>query len=94
MILDVLELLGVQIPLGVVGLGAELEPKVCSGHQLRLEGTSATGRGGGGVSSVPGSPRVSVTPSLGPISAFLNLLNFVHLKNLSRRTSGEIVSPL
>jgi hypothetical protein len=32
-----LELLGFKFPLGAVGLVAELEPKVFSGHQLRLE---------------------------------------------------------
>lgn len=31
MFLGVLVLLGVQLPLGVMGLGAELVPKVCSG---------------------------------------------------------------
>jgi hypothetical protein len=36
--LEVLELLGIQFPLGVMGLGAELEPKVYSVHQLRPEG--------------------------------------------------------
>ena len=40
MILEALELLGVQLPLGVVGLGAELATKVCSGHRLRPEGTT------------------------------------------------------
>ena len=40
MILGMLELLGVVFPLGVVRLGTE--PKVYSGHQLRLKGTHAT----------------------------------------------------
>ena len=35
---------GVELPLGFVGLAAEFVPKVCSGHQLRLEGTCATGQ--------------------------------------------------
>ena len=43
MILGVLEHLGVELPLGVVGLAAEFEHKVCSGHWPRLEGTCATG---------------------------------------------------
>ena len=43
MILGVLELLGVDLPVGIVGLAAEFMPKVCSGHQLRSEGTCATG---------------------------------------------------
>ena len=43
MILCVLEYLGVDLHLGVVGLAAEFEPKVCSGHRPRLEGTRATG---------------------------------------------------
>ena len=38
-ILGMFEHLGVELPWGVVGLGAELLPNVCSGHQLRLEGT-------------------------------------------------------
>jgi hypothetical protein len=33
-ILGVLEHLGVDLPLGVVGLGTEPVPKVCSGHRL------------------------------------------------------------
>ena len=43
MILGVLEHLGVELTLSVVGLAAELELKVCSGHRPRLEGTCATG---------------------------------------------------
>ena len=39
-----LERLGVELPLGVVGLAVEFAPKVCSGHWLRLEGTHATGQ--------------------------------------------------
>ena len=35
MILGMFGHLGVQLPLGVVGLAVELEPKVCSGHQNR-----------------------------------------------------------
>jgi hypothetical protein len=38
LILGVLECLGVDLPLGVVGLAAEFMPKVCSVHQPRLEG--------------------------------------------------------
>ena len=38
MILSMLEPLGVELPLGVLGLAVELE------HQLRPEGTHATGR--------------------------------------------------
>ena len=44
MVLGMLELLGVEFPLGVVGLAAEFTPKVCSGHQPRPEGTCATGQ--------------------------------------------------
>ena len=36
-ILGVFECLGVDLPLGVVGLAAEFKPKVCSGHWPRLE---------------------------------------------------------
>ena len=42
MILGVLEILVVDLALGVVGLVMELVPKVCSGHWLRLEGICAT----------------------------------------------------
>ena len=42
--LGVLEHLGVEFPLGVVGLAAEFGPQVCSGYQLRLEGTCVIGR--------------------------------------------------
>jgi hypothetical protein len=38
MIQGMLECLGVELPLGVVGLAMEFMPKVCSGHQPRLEG--------------------------------------------------------
>jgi hypothetical protein len=38
MILGVLECLGVDLPLDVVGLAMEFMPKVCSGHWPRLEG--------------------------------------------------------
>jgi hypothetical protein len=44
MILGMLECLGVDLPVGVVGLAVEFEPKVCSGHRLRQKGTHATGR--------------------------------------------------
>jgi hypothetical protein len=43
MILEVLECLGVELPLGVVGLAVEFVPKVCSGHCPRQEGTRVTG---------------------------------------------------
>ena len=39
-----LEHLGLELPLGVVGLASEFMPKVSSGHWLRLEGTYAPGR--------------------------------------------------
>ena len=38
-----LEHLGEELLLGVVGLAAKFGPKVCSGHQPRLEGNGATG---------------------------------------------------
>ena len=38
MILGMLELLGVELPLGVVGLAVEFVPKICSGYWPRLEG--------------------------------------------------------
>jgi hypothetical protein len=39
-ILGVSEHLGVELPLGVVELGAELEPKVCPGYWLSPQGNS------------------------------------------------------
>ena len=39
-----LECLGVELPLGVVGLAAEFSPEVCGWHQSRPEGTHATGQ--------------------------------------------------
>jgi hypothetical protein len=42
MILGMSERLGVDLPLGVVGLAEEFAPKVCSVHQPRPEGTCAT----------------------------------------------------
>jgi hypothetical protein len=41
-----LECLGMELPLCVVGLAAEFGPKACSGHQPRLEGTPATDQEG------------------------------------------------
>ena len=43
-VLGMLECLGVELPLGVVGLAAEFGHKVCSGHWPRLEGTCASSR--------------------------------------------------
>ena len=43
-VLGMLELLGVELLLGFVGLALELVPKVCSGHLSKLEGTLATGQ--------------------------------------------------
>ena len=37
-ILGVLEQLGMELPLGIVGLAVEFVPKVCSGHQPRQTG--------------------------------------------------------
>ena len=44
MILGILERLGVELLLGVVGLIVEFKPKVCSGDRVRLERTPATGQ--------------------------------------------------
>jgi hypothetical protein len=46
MILGILECLGVELLLDVVGLGAELVPKVFSGHPLSQEITCVTGQTG------------------------------------------------
>ena len=43
-ILCMLESLGVELLLGVVGLAAEFTHKDCLGHLPRTEGTCATGR--------------------------------------------------
>ena len=61
MILGMLEHLGVELPLGVVGLAVEFAPKVCSGHWPRPEGTGATGWTeflGALVLLVPATPNV------------------------------------
>jgi hypothetical protein len=55
------EHLGVELLLGVVGLAMEFEPKVCSGHQLRLEATCTTGQVeflGAWIPLVPVTPSV------------------------------------
>ena len=57
-----LEHLGVELPLGVLGLAAEFTPKVCLGHQHRLEGTHATDQV---ESLVAWIPLVPVTSSVG-----------------------------
>jgi hypothetical protein len=43
-ILGVLEHLEVELPLGIVGVGAEPAPQVCSGCRFKLEGIHATGQ--------------------------------------------------
>ena len=43
MILSMIEHMGVELSLGVLGLVAELVLKLSSGHWLRPEGTHATG---------------------------------------------------
>jgi hypothetical protein len=62
MILGVLERLGLDLPLDVVGLAAEFAPKFCSGHQPRPEGTHATDLSEFLVACVP---LIPVTPVLG-----------------------------
>ena len=57
-----LEHLGEELLLGVVGLAAKFGPKVCSGHQPRLEGNGATGLTEFLHAWVP---LVPVTPSIG-----------------------------
>ena len=39
-----LQCLGVDLPLGTVGLATEFVPKVCLGHRPSLKGTPATGQ--------------------------------------------------
>jgi hypothetical protein len=52
----------VELPLGVVGLAAEFLSNVCSGHQLRQEGTCCTGQ----VEFLGACvPLVPVTPGVG-----------------------------
>ena len=67
-ILGVSEHLGVKLPLGVVGLGEELVPKVCSVHQLRLEGTCDTVQAGVLVSLI----------RTGLLCSFLEQSSYVH----------------
>ena len=57
-----LEHLGVELPLGVVGLAAEFVPKVCSGHWPRQERTCDTAQ-----AKFLGAcfPLFPVTPSVG-----------------------------
>ena len=54
-----LENLGVELLLGVVGLAVEFVPKVCLGHWPRQGGTHATGQLG---FLHPWIPLVPVTP--------------------------------
>lgn len=50
MILGVSYLLGLELTLGVVGVGGKPEPGVCSGHRFKLEGTPVSGWAGVSVS--------------------------------------------
>ena len=59
--LGVLEHLGVELPLSIVGLAAEFVSKVCSGHEPRQEGTRATCQVEFLVSLVPVSSGVGVS---------------------------------
>ena len=54
MILGMSDLLGVEPPLGIVGMGGETAPKVCAGHSCKLEGTRASGWVGVPASLDPG----------------------------------------
>jgi hypothetical protein len=45
-ILDLLEGLGLSLPLSILGLTVEFGPNVCSGLWPRLEGTCITGQAG------------------------------------------------
>ena len=54
-----LEHLEVELPLGVLGLGAEPVPKVCSAQKLRPEGICATGLAGVRASLDPGGSSFS-----------------------------------
>ena len=59
--LGVLELLGVELPLGVVLLAVEFALKICSGQRLRVDGTCAAGQVeflGAWVPLLPVSPGV------------------------------------
>lgn len=47
------ELLGVEIPLGVAGVGGKPDPWACSGHRCKLEVMCASGWVGVCVSLVP-----------------------------------------
>ena len=59
MILGVSKPLGVELPVDVVGVGAEPVPQVCSSNRFKLEGTHATGWMGVPGSLDPRSPRYS-----------------------------------
>ena len=66
LILGVLELLGLELPLGVVGLAVEFVPKVCSGHWSRQTRRNPCHWSGGvpacGVQLVPVVPCVGTDP--------------------------------
>ena len=81
-ILGMLEHLGVKLLLAVVGLAGEFAPKVCSGHQLRPEGTCVTCRAELLGAWVPLAP---ITSSVGA--------NVIGLALYCLRMSSFIVSP-
>lgn len=56
-ILGISEHLGVRLPLGVVGVGAEPIPQVCSGCRFNLEESHATVRAGVPGSLIPEGPN-------------------------------------
>lgn len=70
MVLGVLQHLGVEFLLGVVGLATENMPKVCSGHWFRPEGPHATGQAeflGAQVLLVPVTSGVGADVSSSPL---------------------------
>jgi hypothetical protein len=82
-ILGMLEHLGVELPLGIVGLAVEFAPKVCSGNLPKQERTFTAGQAGflcPWIWLVPVIPGVGIDVFLTSDSMVLSMLECLELE--------------